>query len=178
MKKIILTYGLIGGCISAAWFTIGVKALPKDVNVGMQTWLGYASMIVALSIIFVAVKSFRDKFGNGQITFAKALKIGLLVTLVASTIYVGVWLIGYYFFFPNAIDSYINQMKQQMQAAGKNAADINREMAGMAKYNDLYKNPFYNALITYMEIAPVGIAISVIAALILRHKTAAHTTNE
>jgi len=168
MKRLILTYGIIGGAIAAAWCNIGVRALPDNVSQDTQMWLGYTSMIVAFSMIFIAVKNYKDKFGSGYITFGKALKIGLLITLVASTLYVAIWLISYYFIFPNFMEKYMATLKAQMQAAGKSAVAINREMAAMAKYNEAYKNPFLNAMITYSEIVPVGIVISLIAALILK----------
>lgn len=49
---------------------------------------GYASMIIAFSMIFVAIKSYRDKHLEGAITFKTAFKIGFYITLIASTMYV------------------------------------------------------------------------------------------
>ena len=172
MKKTIFTYGLIGGVISAAWCTISVRVFPDSVSLNTRTWLGYTSMLVAFSVIFVAIKKYRDSFGGGVISFGKALRIGLLITLVASTFYVVVWLISYYFFFPNFFEKYMGLLKLQMQADGESTAAIGKEIAGMAKYKDMYKNPVFNVLITYTEIAPVGIVISLIAALILKNKQA------
>ncbi len=168
MKKLIFTYGIIGGLISTAWWAIWDSLLPHSVNQDTQVWLGYASMIVAFAFIFVAVKKYRDNFGDGRITFGKALKIGLLVTLVGSTIYVVSWLIAYYFFIPDFFEKYMAEAKREMLAAGKSAAVISKKMAEMAKYGEMYKNPIFNILVTYSEIVPVGVVISLIAALILK----------
>jgi hypothetical protein len=43
----------------------------------------------------------------------------------------------------------------------------------MADFSVMYKNPFVNAGMTYMEILPVGLLVSLISALILKRKTAA-----
>ena len=169
MKKLILTYGIIGGLIPAVWFLISEGMLPDSVSLDTRLWLGYASMIVAFATIFVAVKKYRDNFGGGLITFGKALRIGLLVTLVASTLYVIVWLISYPLFFPNYFERYMAMLKLQMQAEGKSAAAISQEMATTVKYREMYKNPVFNILLTYSEIVPVGIVISLIAALILKN---------
>ena len=170
MKKLIFTYGIIGGLVPASWFLISEGLLPDSVSLNIRLWLGYTSMIVAFAAIFVAVKQYRDNFGGGHVTFGKALRIGLLVTLVASTLYVVVWLISYPLLFPNYFEKYMAMMKLQMQAEGKSAAAISQELAATAKFREMYKNPVFNILLTYSEIVPVGVVISLIAALILKNK--------
>lgn len=41
----------------------------------------------------------------------------------------------------------------------------------MADFASMYKNPFFNALITYTEILPVGLIVTIISALILKKKS-------
>jgi len=72
-------------------------------------------------------------------------------------------------FFPNYFERYMAMLKLQMQAEGKSAAAISQEMATTVKYREMYKNPVFNILLTYSEIVPVGIVISLIAALILKN---------
>ncbi len=177
MKKIIIVCGVIAGIISSAWCAVGVRVFTNDVSLDTRTWLGYISMILSFSLIFVGVKSYRDKYNNGEIAFGKAFKTGLLITLVASTFYVIVWLISYYFFFPNFAEKYASLMLAQMKANGASQADINKEMIEMVKFSKWYKNPIFNVLITYSEIAPGGIVISLIAALILKKNSKPATVN-
>jgi len=40
----------------------------------------------------------------------------------------------------------------------------------MTKFGEMYKNPFFNALITYTEILPIGLIVTLISALILKRK--------
>ena len=61
-------------------------------------------MLVAFSLIFVGIKKYRDQHGEGYISFGKGFKIGLLITLIASTIYVITWLIDYYYFMPDFME--------------------------------------------------------------------------
>jgi ethanolamine transporter EutH len=169
MKKTIFICGLIGGLIVTWWMIAAMAGLlnPYFEN-GML--LGYATMLVAFSLIFVAVKNSRDKYNGGFISFGKALKIGLLITLVASTIYVLVWLIDYYYFIPDFFDKYAAHMLAKMKAAGASAAEMQEQAAAIQGYTQMYKNPLFNAMFTYLEILPVGIIVSLLAAVILKRK--------
>jgi len=55
--------------------------------------VGYAAMLLAFSLVYVGVKSYRDRENGGVICFGKAFQVGLLISLVASTIYVITWMI-------------------------------------------------------------------------------------
>ena len=173
MKKIILVCGLIAGLISSAWCFISVRVFTNDVSLNTRTWLGYTAMILSFSLIFVGIKQYRDNYSDGVITFGKAFKIGLLISLVGSTLYVLLWLISYYFFFPDFAGKYTALMQAQMKADGASAAAISREMADMSKYFAWYKNPLFNILITYSEILPVGLVMALIAAAVLKRKSRA-----
>jgi hypothetical protein len=171
MKKIILTNGLIAGAIVSAWTVASISVCYKTAQFEGSIVLGYASMLLAFSLIFVAVKTYRDKYNGGVITFGKAFKIGLYIALVASTIYVIVWLIDYFFFVPDFMEKFVNHSLQKMREGGASAAEIREKTAEYAEQSKLYKNPLFTALFTYMEILPVGLIVSVITALILKRST-------
>lgn len=166
MTKNILLYGLLGGVVSLAGFLI--MGCTGDVW-GMVA--GFASMILAFSLIFVAVKNYRDKQNGGEVSFGKALQIGLLMTLITSTVYVLIWLIDYAYFNPDFLIKYNAMTLESMKAEGAPATEIAAKAAEMKEFGQLYDNNiFYRAGITYTEIVPVGIIVSLIAALILKRK--------
>jgi len=170
MKKNIWVCGLIGGVIAASWGVASAGALSDSLSLHTRLVLGYASMIVAFSLIFVAVKNYRDNDSHGIITFGKAFKIGLLITLIASTVYVIVWMIDYSYFNPNYGDKYQAQVLAELKASGASAAEIQRQGAQMAVTMAKYKaSPTFRAMFSYLEIVPVGIVISLIAAIILKN---------
>jgi len=171
MKKIIFTCGVIGGIISISWCIFSMQVFKTNMSMNERLFFGYASMILAFSLIFVGVKNFRDNYNGGVISFGKAIKIGLLITAVASTVYVVVWLVDYYFFIPDYMDKYAAAMLADLKANHASQAVIDKQMAEAAGYAKMYKNPLFNALLTYTEIVPVGVVVSLIAALILKKKT-------
>jgi hypothetical protein len=169
MKKTILICGLAAGFISASLF-IGLMLLGKagDAHFENGAIYGYTLMILAFSMIFVGTKITRDKHNGGVISFGKAFRVGLYITLIASTIYVAVWLIDYHFFIPDFAEKYAAQAVETLKAAGASEAEVAKKTADMAKFSAMYKNPLFNALITYTEILPVGLLVSLISAWILK----------
>jgi hypothetical protein len=169
MKKTIIICGLTAGLIVTWWMIAAMAGLlnPYFEN-GML--LGYTTMLVAFSLIFVAVKNSRDKYNGGFISFGKALKIGLLITLVASTIYVVVWMIDYYYFIPDFFDKYAAHILTKMKASGASAAEMQKQAAAIQGYRQMYQNPLFNALFTYLEILPVGVVVSLISAFALKRR--------
>jgi len=174
MKKNILVFGLISGLIVTAMMVYSAAKCYANDDFEGNIFLGYATMVVAFSMIFVGIKNFRDKFQNGAITFGKAFKIGLYISLIASTIYVGVWLIDYYLFIPDFMDKYTAHVLKQIKSSGASTAEINQKTVEMAGYKEMYKNPVYVILLTYFEVLPVGLVISLLSALILKRKASSN----
>ena len=97
MKKNIVIYGLIAGAIVSILMLSTVNYLSHcegNVNYDTSMLIGYASMLIAFSLVFVGIRNYRDKFNEGIISFGKAFKIGTMIVLIASTIYVIAWLIA------------------------------------------------------------------------------------
>ncbi len=171
MKKVVLVYGIIAGLIVTGMmaFSTGYFCAKGDFEGGMI--YGYSSMIIASAMIFVGIKSFRDKHNGGVINFGKAFKTGLFISLIASTIYVIGWLINYYCFMPDFMDKYAAVMVAKAKASGISADELTKQTAYMAKMKEWYKNPLFVILMTYVEILPVVLVVSLISALILKRKT-------
>ncbi len=170
MKKLVLRYGLLGGLFVAAVLATATLYSYSTGRFEGSMVLGYASMLLAFSLIFVAVKQLRDKHHGGVISFGKAFKAAILITLVTSTMYVLTWLVCYYFFMPDFMQQYSAYMMQKAATDGSTTFEIAMQAEQMKTYADMYKNPLFVVLLTYMEILPVGVLVSLVAALILKRK--------
>jgi len=171
MKKVILVYGIIAGLIVTGMmaFSTSYYCARGDFEGGLI--YGYSAMIIAFSMIFVGIKSFRDKQNGGTINFGKAFKVGLFISLVASTIYVIGWLINYYCFMPDFMDKYAAVMISKAKASGISADELAKKTAEMSQMKEWYKNPLFVILMTYVEILPVALIVTLISALILKRST-------
>ena len=164
MNKIVLKNGLFGSSIVTALLlsvTFYMKANPeKEVSM----FFGFAGMLLAFFFVVLGIKQQRDT-NNGFISLGKAFLTGFWITLIISTIYVVVWLIIFYNFFPNFAEHYTD-----MAIAKASPDEVAQVTEEMNSFKEMYKNPIMVILLTYMEILPLGIVFSLISALILKKK--------
>jgi hypothetical protein len=168
MKKNVLVFGLIAGLIITGMMIYSAALCCANPEAKSNAVLGYASMIIAFSFIFIGIRNFRDKYNGGVISFGKAFQVGLFITLVASTIYVLVWLVDYYLFIPDFMDKYTQHVLHEARTGGATQLQLDEKAAEMADFKQLYKNPLFVILISYAEVLPVGLVVSLIGALILK----------
>ncbi|HUB61840.1 MAG TPA: DUF4199 domain-containing protein [Puia sp.] len=171
MRRNILVFGSISGIIVGTLMALSLFWANQGHEIREGMVLGYASMILALSLIYVGVRNFRDKYNDGVISFGKALRLALGITLIASTIYVAVWLVEFYAFIPDFMDKYTAAHIQQVKSGELSQAALQKQVAEMESMRDTYdRNPLVVILYTYLEIVPVGIIISLLTALLLKRK--------
>jgi Protein of unknown function (DUF4199) len=166
MKKNVLVFGIISGLVISIFMSISMISMSKSSGAehGMNSMLiGYLSMLIAFSLIFVAVKNYRDKQNGGIISFGQAFKMGLLIALIGSTIYVITWALVYNLYLPDFMDKYVESMIKN--AKPEELQEVTKEAQG---YKEMYKNPLMFTFMTYMEILPVGLIVALITALILK----------
>ncbi len=166
MKKSILIYGTLSGIVIIGSMLWGILA--SDNQGGFSAWLGYLIMLVAMTLIFVGVKRYRDQQLGGVIKFGRAFLLGLGITFVASFIYVFVWE-GYLYSSNYAfISDYTAGMIKAKQEAGISGAEMDAFNTKMANLEAQYASPFFRLPMTFAEIFPVGLLVSLVSAAILR----------
>ena len=92
MLRKILIFGVIAGLIvglSSFTITVVFAGEPPPLEYGMV--IGYTTMLVALSFVFVGIKRHRDLDLGGAIRFWPALGMGLAISFIASLFYVLAW---------------------------------------------------------------------------------------
>ena len=136
-------------------------------NLGMS--LGYASMLIALSLVFLAIKRQRDLVQGGVIKFLPAFLMGLGVSAVAGLIYALAWeatlvVAGF--------DSGTKYAVANIEAArlrGVTGDELAKITADAESFTAMYANPAFRIPMTFTEIFPVGVLVSLISALLLRN---------
>ena len=171
MKKNAIIFGLLSGAIITGIMIYSAITLYNGKDFEPNMVLGYAAMLAAFSFVFVGIRNYRNKYNGGVINFGKAFMTGLYITLIASTIYTGVWLVIHYMFMPDFMDKYVAFALDNAAKNGATANELALQAKDMATYQELYENPFWVVILTYAEVLPIGLAVTLISALILKKKS-------
>lgn len=173
MTNIIFLFGTFAGLIVIG-ATIGVIVAsggqPEIEDHSLV--LGYLIMFVALSMIFFGIKRYRDQENGGVIKFLPAFLMGVGIATVAGVIYCLVWevyMVATNFTF---MDGYAAAMLEAERAKGSSPDAIAVLAKELETMKVQYKDPLFRIPMTFLEIFPVGLLISLISAAILRNPRA------
>ena len=167
MTRYAFIYGAVSGAIAATVLTVSIAAGTSNHTTSL--WFGYLVMLVALSLIFVGVKRYRDVECGGVIRFGRAFGLGVAITAIAGLVYALVWesylqISGYDF-----MADYTRSVLKSMQAEGASQAAIQAEAAEMKAMAESYRNPLFRIPMTFVEIFPVGLLVALVSAALLRN---------
>jgi hypothetical protein len=169
MKKTILTFGLISGVLSSLMMLATMPFMDK-IGFDKGYYYGYTAIVLSFLLVYFGIRSYRDNVGHGQITFAKGFAVGISITLISCIFYVVTWEILYFNFLHDFMDKYGAYVIEKLKAKGASPAAIQAQMQQLQKLKELNENPLINAAMTFIEPFPVGLAITLISAAVLRKK--------
>ena len=169
MLRYILIYGAIAGAVVGVPLSILTLTLSGKAMMSYGMLIGYLTMLIALSAIFLAIKRHRDVDLGGVIRFWPALALGLGISVVAGVIYVVAWEISCALAHADFAGSYARAMIAQQQAKGISGAALDRFRAEMEHFKVQYADPLYRWPMTFIEIFPVGVIVSLVSAALLRN---------
>jgi hypothetical protein len=169
MFRNILKFGLIAGLV------VGVIDFALFASAGDQPHfengmlIGYSIMLVALSMVFVGIKQYRDKDLGGVIRFWPAFGMGVAMSVIAGVFYVAAWEASQALTHADFATVYSKAVLEQARAQGKTAAELASMAAELAQFKVMYANPLMRLPMIFTEIFPVGVLVSLVSALLLRN---------
>ena len=169
MLRLIVRYGVIGGLV------VGVPMFSLTVfggNGGLEKYgylIGYTTMLIALSTIFIAIKKRRDTTLGGVIGFWPAFGTGLAISFVAGIFYVASWELAMGVTHMDFAGSYAQAMIDAAKAKGLSGDALAKAVAEAEQFKANYANPLYRLPMTFIEIFPVGVLVSLVSAGLLRN---------
>lgn len=169
MLRKIMIYGAVAGLIAAIPSCVMTVASIGHLPTSYSMVIGYLTMLIALSAVFVAVKRHRDRDLGGVIRFWPALGLGLGISAVAGVFYVLAWEASQAFTHADFASDYARMMIEQQQAKGASAEELAKLTAEMEIFKANYANPLFRLPMTFVEIFPVGVLVSLVSAGLLRN---------
>lgn len=169
ITRILVLYGIVAGLIVGIpvdW--LALSRTPDWVSDNMML-LTYLAMIVGLTAVFLGVKHYRDKTLGGVIRFVPALLLGLGISAVASLIYALCWETSLALTGSDFAGAYAKQMIEAARAKGLSPAELQKAIAEAEAFAKSYSNPLHRIPVTFLEMFPVGVLISLISAGLLRN---------
>ena len=169
MKRVILRNGILAGLIVGITMILYMTSIPDYGSMGASMLLTYGVMLVALSMVFVGIKQYRDRELGGVIQFVPALAVGLGISAVAGVLYAIAWEITLPLMKFDFTQAYANSFIEQARVRGADAAGLAAAAAKAEEFTRSYANPFVRVPFTFLEIFPVGILVSLVSAALLRN---------
>lgn len=174
MKKTIVRYGLFGAFSGATLFLSGIL-LGHELDYSIQEAVGYVTIIAALTFIYFGIKHFRDRQNKGQIGFVQGFIIGLCITTLVG---LGIAVADYLYtavFNPNFADEFLTTSTAQLEA-NYSGNELDQKIEELHSNFEAYGDSWSMALYMFITVLIIGIAISIISALLL--KTSKTVQNE
>jgi len=169
VKKIVLRNGILAGLIVGIPMILYMTSLTDFSSMGTSMLVTYVVMLLALSMVFVGIKQYRDRERGGVIEFVPALAVGLGISVVAGVFYAIAWEITMPLMKFDFSQAYANAMIEQARASGASAEVLAAKAAEAQEFTRTYANPFIRVPFTFLEIFPVGILVSLVSAALLRN---------
>jgi hypothetical protein len=126
-------------------------------------------MLIALSAVFVGIKHHRDVDRGGVIGFWPACAVGLGVSFIAGIFYVAAWEVVQSMMDMDFATAYSNAIIESEKAKGTSAEALAKMSAEMEAFKVQYADPMFRLPMTFVEIFPVGVLVSLVSAGLLRN---------
>lgn len=163
MLSLSIRYGLIIGAGISALMLVPFYMLSPDERIagmGSSEIVGYAIMVAAACLIFVALWEQRRR--EGMLGFGAGLSLGLGVSGVAALVFGLATTLTYYAMEPAEVDAF---MRAYVEHSGGSLEDYEEQQ-------HLWLNPWFQGFIMAATIALIGAVVSLVAAAVMRRSAA------
>lgn len=174
MKNPVVRYGIISGIILSVYVIIVALTLSAESNMTTSEITGNLLMFATFCLtIFLGIRKLRDNNYGGVISFGKVFVKGLLITLLASSLYSLTWTV---FTSVSDIDFgkiIIEMTIREMQEDGAGDEEIALTIKSFEEFMPYYEMPLIKFVFTIIEPLFPGLVASLLMGFILKKKAAA-----
>lgn len=166
MKKIIIRYGIYSSLTLVVLFGL-TFLFGKTLDFGATEKLGYASILIGMIFVYLGIREYREKIGEGKISFWKAVKVGLLIVSIPSIAFGLVDVIYVTFIDPDFVENFYNHSLAEMKV-NLPAAEYEIKAAEIEYQRALFSNRFFQFILMGLTVFLIGIVASFVSSFILK----------
>lgn len=159
MKKFVLSYGLIGGCLLIGLGLFNWFVIAQMFGYNASEIFGYLSIILALLCIPLGIRYFRDKLNDGMVSFGEGFKIGMGITIVTSIIMFFYSML----FWILAGDDFMKWRENVLTES-----ELKQAQLQMAQMPDFVLSPWFQGLVMLLTVFLIGMIINLVSSLALK----------
>jgi putative exporter of polyketide antibiotics len=156
-----LNYGIILGLVSVVF-----SVLAYMLDLTFKTWIMWPSLVISILVLFLLLRSYRDHYNNGYITYGKSVGAGVVINVYAAIITALYIYVLYAFIDPGLVDQQMAMAEEKLIAKGIPESAID---AGMALQAKLMK-PWITSLMMSIYGVFFGLIMSLLVSLFIVKK--------
>lgn len=177
MKPFVLRFGLAAGVAMAVLSSIHFQLLLDDLspeslaaNMAVGMLIGYATMFVSMVPVLIGTRKFRNSIPSEDRSFLRMWGAGLAIAAIASVFYVISWEIWFTFTDLNQFGTiYADAQISELKKAGVTGLQLDEAAKEYHSFAlEFQENRFQRIGLTFMEVSPVAIIMSLIAGFMNR----------
>ncbi len=156
-----LNYGIILGLIG-----VGFSVLTYMFDLTFKSWTILPSLLLSLVVLFFLLRSYRDHYNNGYISYGRSVGAGVIMNLYAAIITAIYVYVLYAFIDPGLMDKSLAFAEEKLIAKGLPEEAIDQALAMQAKM----MKPWFTALMGIINSVFYGLILSLIVSLFVMKK--------
>jgi len=168
MKQTIKKFGIYSSLLLVILFTISFF-FEDAMSYSTSEIYGYASIVIALSFVYFGIKHYRDHVNGGHVSFIKSLKIGILISLLASITFGLINVVYTEIINPDFTTEYYSHYVEQYRDALP-AVEFEAKLEQLETEKEFFANPLIGFSIMALTVLIIGFIISLLSGLILQRK--------
>ncbi len=168
MKRTVIKFGKYSSIILVVLFGLSF-IFQESMDYSTSEVFGYVVIVVALSFVYFGIKNYRDTINDGLVSFSKALKIGVLISLIASLTFGALNVVYTEIINPDFTEEYYAHSVEKYRESLPEA-EFKVKYEQLESEKDLFTNPLINFMVMALTVFIIGFIISLISGLILQRK--------
>ncbi|MCI0522157.1 MAG: DUF4199 domain-containing protein [Bacteroidales bacterium] len=156
-----LNYGIILGLVAIVF-----SVLTYMLDLTFKTWILLPSLVISFLVLYFLLRSYRDHYNNGYISYGKSVGAGVVINIYAAVITAIYVYVLYAFIDPGLADQQLAMTEEKMISRGMPESAID---AGMAMQAKLMK-PWFTSLLYVINGVFFGLIMSLLVSLFIAKK--------